>query len=398
MKRRRWSVLAVVALVGSLVAVGPPAAAQETFEVKIGAFPGNPANLPAESMRFFPGEMDAHQGDTLHFTSDSFHSATFMPAGVDPDQWVADNASGFDDPFAATVADPDEGPKAAKFGLGAFLPSDFSCGAPDNPCSVDGTEVVNSGLPIFGPFDFSATLDVAPGTTLDLFCVIHNTMRMRVNVVDEATPIQTQEDIDAATAETLASDKELAQRTHKRFSNKHTKTIKNGRRIWDAYPGVDRGHISLLAMYPQRVNLDKGDKVKWHFEQLNFETHTVTLPIARGKQEGNADFQPACDPDGDGGTMPDVPPTDPQDPFSCPAGTDPEVDRNPGAYLLRGNGKVIGYKNFESSGERGVSMPSPPSEGLTPYTLKFAERTDPGKPFKYFCIIHRFMRGEVKVD
>ncbi|MGH2702165.1 MAG: hypothetical protein ACRDJ2_10390, partial [Actinomycetota bacterium] len=147
-----------------------------------------------------------------------------------------------------------------------------------------------------------------------------------------------------------------------------------------------------------RVNLDKGDKVKWHFEQLNFETHTVTLPIARGKQEGNADFQPACDPDGDGGTMPDVPPTDPQDPFSCPAGTDPEVDRNPGAYLLRGNGKVNGYKNFESSGERGVSMPSPPSEGLTPYTLKFAERTDPGKPFKYFCIIHRFMRGEVKVD
>jgi plastocyanin len=127
-------VLAVVALVGGLVAVGPQAsAAPVIFDVRVGAFPTQ--RIPAESMRFFPGTMDAHQGDTLHFTSQSFHSATFMPAGVDPDQWVADNATAFDDPFAAKVADPDEGPKAAKFGLGAFLPSDFTCGTPGNPAA-----------------------------------------------------------------------------------------------------------------------------------------------------------------------------------------------------------------------------------------------------------------------
>lgn len=397
MKRRRWSLPAVMALVGGLVAVGPQAsAAPLTFDVQVGAFPAQ--NLPAESMRFFPGEMDAHRGDTLRFTSDGFHSATFMPANVDPDQWVAENTTAFNDPFAATVADPDEGPKAAKFGLGAFLPTDFSCGTPGNPCIVDGTGVVNSGLPIAGPLDFSATLDVAPGTTLDLFCAIHSPMRMRINVVNDATPIQSQEDIDDATADRIAADEERAQQIHKRFSNKHTKTIRNGRRIWDAYPGVDRGHISLLAMYPQQLDLRKGDKVKWHFDDLIFETHTASMPLSRSSQEGNADFQPSCDPDGDGGTMPDVPPTNPQDPFSCPAGTTPEVDRNPGAYLLKGDGRVNGYRDFESSGERGPSIPAPPSEGLSTYVLKFPARTDPGRPFSYLCIIHRFMRGSITVD
>ncbi|MGH2826315.1 MAG: hypothetical protein ACRDKF_05010 [Actinomycetota bacterium] len=399
MKRRRWSLLTALALVAGLVAVGPQAsAAPVTFDIQVGAFPGNPSRLPAESMRYFPRVMDAHQGDTLHFTSDSFHSATFMLANVDPDQWVADNATAFDDPFAATVADPDEGPKAAKFGLTAFLPTDDSCGTPDNPCSVDGTDVMNSGLPIFGPLDFSATLDVAPGTTLDLFCVIHSPMRMTINVVADATAIQSQDDIDADTAEKIAKDKEKAQNVHKRFSNRHTKTVRNGRRIWDAYPGVDRGHISLLAMYPRQLEVRKGDKVKWHFEELKFETHTVSMPRSRSKEEGNADFQPSCDPDGDGGPLPDVPPTNPADPFSCPAGTEPEVDRNRAAYLLKGNGNVKGYKDFESSGERGPSMPAPPSEGLVPYKLKFKERSDPGKPFRYLCIIHRFMRGSVTVD
>ena len=43
-------------------------------------------------------------------------------------------------------------------------------------------------------------------------------------------------------------------------------------------------------------------------------------------------------------------------------------------------------------------MPAPPSEGLTPYTLKFSEKSKVGKPFRYLCIIHRFMRGAVKVN
>ena len=287
--------------------------------------------------------MDAHEGDTLHFTSESFHSATFMPAGVDPDQWVADNATAFDDPSPPQWRIP--------------MPTDDSCGTPDNPCTVEGNDVLNSGLPIFGPLDFSATLNVDPGTTLDLFCVIHNTMRMRVNVVEEATPIQTQEEIDADTADTIASDKALAKKAHNWFSNKHTKTTKNGRRIWDAYPGVDRGHISLFAMYPRKLELDRGDNVKWHFEKLKFETHTASMPIDRSRRAGINDFQPACDPDGDGGPSPDVPPADPADPFSCPAGTDPEVDRNPGAYLLRGDGKVRGYKDFESSASEASPCP-----------------------------------------
>ena len=395
MKRRRWSLLATIAMVGGLISVAPQASAATTFEIQVGAF----VSEVAESMRFFPREMEVNQGDTLHFTSESFHSATFMPAGVDPDQWIADNATEFDGPFTPTIADPDDGPKAAKFSFAAFLPSDFECGTPETPpCSVDGSEVVNSGLPLGGPFDFSATIDAPVGSSLNLFCVIHNSMRMTVNVVEG--DVQSQEEIDAEKETIIASDAALAQKTDKRFLNKHTFTRKNGKRIWDAYPGVDRGQVSLFRMYPLKVNVRKGDKVKWHFEQLKHETHTVSMPRERARMEVGADFVPACDPDGDGGPGPDVPatPGDPPLGFSCPDGAQPELERNPKAWLERGDGKVNGYKDFESSGEIGLASPAPPAPPLSPYTLKFRQKSDPGEPFKYLCMIHPFMRGAVKVD
>ncbi len=68
----------VIALVAAMVLPATTAGAQTTYDVSVGQFL---EGAPAESMRFLPYDIDVHQGDTLHFASLSFHTATLLPAG-----------------------------------------------------------------------------------------------------------------------------------------------------------------------------------------------------------------------------------------------------------------------------------------------------------------------------
>lgn len=399
--RRRLSLLCAIALVAGLaVGLAPQASAVTNYRVAVSKFFAGGANGPfSESMRFFPEDIDVHTGDVIKFDINSFHTATLLPEGEDPDAWLAANYTGLDKPFSLMNSDPDDGARATKFNFNAFGRSDPGCGAADNPCPVDGSDVVNSGAP-FGQSlsKFSVEITAPAGSDIPVLCLIHPSMRMTIHVVNEGAPASTQDDIDAERKALFAEDSALATETHEGFERTFTDNG-DGTRTWDAYSGIDVDNISLFGMYPRRLKLDKGDTVRWHFEELIHETHTSSMPVKRARKVSSRDGTPACDPDGDAGPGPDQPPSqDPQGPFGlgCDAGQELEFDRSTKMVVGAGNGIVTGRKDFESSGERGPWTPVPPTAGATPYDLTFNRRSH-GTAFEYLCQVHPFMRGKVAV-
>lgn len=380
-------------LAGLLVPAGPAKAA-DVYGVEVG---GMIEGAPAESMRFLPGRVKVNQGDVLRFTSHSFHTATLLPVGVDADNWAADNAADqTSDPWATIIEDPDEGPGGFKINNRVAFPSRFDCGTPDAPCSFDGSGhpingVLHSGLPVQGPLDFSVTIDAPEGSTFTVLCLVHANMRLRVDVVapgEESTPAA----IEQAVANAIAHDTEEAHALHTKLSARKTKhRTPSGDVVWDAWVGFDAGNVALFDMYPKKLRIRRGQKVQWHFGNLVFEPHTVTFPLAQGLEISNEFPTPVCDPDGDEGAEPDVPPSMPPPAFCEGGPAQLELDVPTGMVPPAGDGRVRGYKDFESSGWRGANQPSNAA-----YTLKFP-RLSRDKAFKYVCMIHPFMRGKVVV-
>jgi len=391
MTKRRAKALFVLTFAVGILVPGGYAEAQTTYGVLVGQFlEGAPT---AESMRFFPGAIDVHQGDQLHFTSNGFHTATMLPAGVGPVEWFGSQATlGTNQPFAVIEPDEDDGPDAFKFNNNAIFPSNPSCGGQGQaPCAFDGSSVLNSGGPFFGAFDFSATVDVGAGNSFFIVCIIHGAdMRMKVNVVGASEPASDPDDLDAANAAAVEQDIDTANALHERFSARQTKHVTpNGKRVWDAWAGVDSNHVALYGFYPQRLEIDKGDRVQWHFDTLTFEDHTVTMPRDKALEiAGNSPV--VCDPDGDGGPGPDNPPDLEAPPF-CDDPAQLEIELDDRFVPSQGNGAFKGG-DLESSGVRGANAP-----GDANYQVRFASRSS-GAPFKYICLIHPFMRGRVVVD
>jgi plastocyanin len=394
---QRIAMLASVALLGAaLVGTAGVAKAQGELNVQVGAplfEAGGPA--PAEGMRFYAPELNVHQGDTINFQWAGFHTATLLPANEDGAAWVAANASQLGQPYFIINEDPDdtgldEGSSAAKpavkFNNAVLLPSDFTCGTADNPCSHDGSGVVNSGLPVDpASTGFSTTIDVAPNNSFWVVCLLHPNQLLKVNVVDAADPTTTQAEIDAYRDATVASDAAAATDLHKQL-NKQRK--RNG--AWQAYGGADGDGFALLAMYPKKLVVRKGDRVRWRFDRLPFEIHTVSFPRSTAADIIQGDFVPGCDPDGDAGAGPDNPP-DLEGPPFCLDPSQLEFEFEPRTIYQYGNGTFKG-NDFETSGVRGDFGLSTDS-----YTLKFGKKS-PKKGFKYMCMIHgRFQSGTVVV-
>jgi plastocyanin len=251
---------------------------------------------------------------------------------------------------------------------------------------------LNSGLPQGGPLEFNVAIDAPAGSRLTFLCLIHTQMRLRVDVVaagQESSPAA----LAQAKEEALRHDTEEAAALHARYSARKTKhRTASGQVVWDAWAGVDGGHVSLFGMYPKKLNIKRGQRVQWHFGGLIFEPHTVTFPLSKGLEIANAFPTPMCDPDGDEGSAPDTPPSAPPPAF-CEGGPQQlELDAPQGLMLQAGDGRVRSKTDFESSGWRGtVSQPSSAA-----YTLRFP-KTSGDAGHRYVCMIHPFMRGRVVV-
>ncbi len=388
---RRTPVLAgVLALIAIVILPATGAGAATTFDVGVGGFL---RNAPAESMRFLPGSIDVHQGDTLHFTSQGFHTATLLPVGAGVVDWMDANATiGTAGSYSLVQPDPDTGPNAYKFGNTAITPTQGCGGANQPACSYDGTAVVNSGAPFFtNGIDLSTTINASVGSSFWVVCLIHGpNMRMKVNVVASSSPASDPAALDKANKHALAQDEDSAAALTAKYSQKQTwHAAPNGHRVWDAWAGVDNRHVAVYGMFPQTLKISKGDTVQWHFDSLTFEDHTVTFPLDKAKKIANNN-PITCDPDG-AGPGPDNPPDLMEPPF-CGNPAQLEIHFDNRFITPAGDGNLSGGGEFQNSGVRGAFT----SIGDANYDLKFGA-TSSAQGFKYLCMIHPFMRGRVVV-
>jgi plastocyanin len=406
---RALAPIAALMLVASVVVV-PSASAATTYNVQVGQFLGGPdCNLqtgqgcvPGEGQRFYGGpRIRVMTGDTLRFTSDSFHTATLLPKNVDVQSWVADNAAGVGNPWSFLLPDPDDtaldpggspATPSLKGNTAAIFPSSFLCGSATAPCPHDGSSVTNSGVPNAGPLDFSATIAGVPGDEIWVICLVHTHMRLRVTVTDDPTAVTTQPAIDAARDAQIAVDDEQAAALHKKMlSADSTHTTASGKKVTDVQAGVDTHWIALLAFYPKVATIKKGQTVRFHFGASSvFEDHTASFSFDEALSVFDVTFVPGCDPDGDAGAGPDGPPEN--EATLCNDPTHVEFDVPPMAVYEQGDGSFNG-SGYESSGIRGTE-----AMDLRPWDLKFTKASSK-KGYKYFCLIHGpFMSGRIKVS
>lgn len=149
-------------------------------------------------------------------------------------------------------------------------------------------------------------------------------------------------------------------------------------RVHDVKAGADSHFASLNAFYPKKLSIRKGERVRYHFNQLVYEDHTVTMPTPTAFSLFDEFFVPGCDADGDSGTASDVPFGD-----GPPCGGDfsqIEVDITSRAMWGMGNGILTGRDDVEHSGIRGAHF------SMNSYDMKFKAKNDKG--WKAFCLIH----------
>jgi plastocyanin len=389
-RARKLPALVVATVVAGLLVVPGTVQAQQTLNIQAG-FPFE--KVPGGGMRFYAPELNVHQGDTLTFTNAGFHTATLLPTSVtDVDQWIQDNEIGIDKPFSILQTDPDDTPldpggseqkPSTKFNNAVAFPNPQDCGGEGlPPCEYAGDTLLNSGA-FFTTW--SATINTTPNTSGWAVCLLHPEMTLKINVVPSGQPTSTQAEIDSYLETQGGADADAALDKHKELSKKHVK--KNGK--WQAWNGFDGDGYALIAMYPRRLEIKKGQRVEWNFNLLH-EPHTVTFPKDKARDFFRQDSPPYCDPDGDDGPGPDNP-AETQDPPFCLDPLQVEFDLQAKSVNPYGDGKFRS-RDYESSGFRG-----PQIGNIDSYTLKFTKKSD-SKGYKYMCMIHGpFQSGTVEV-
>ncbi|HEX2240534.1 MAG TPA: hypothetical protein VHJ82_05285 [Actinomycetota bacterium] len=411
---RQLAVLSVIALLGTLFVVPSAAQAQNNLTIQV----SNPMLVgpncdpqtqkgcrTGESMRFLAPTLNVHKGDTLTFDFAGFHTASLLPVGQDWLAFRAANTGGVGKPFSAFIPDPDDttadggtaerpsikpNPAVERPSIGG-VPTD--CGTEANPCTYDGGEVVNSGLPGGPPpVRFKVTIDANPGSGFWVMCFLHTHMVLRVNVVENAAAATTQAQIDAAKASMIAFDREWAESTDAQLINaRSSHTTASGDRVFDVKAGVDSHWANLNGFYPKRTTVPKGSVVRFHWEQQIYEDHTVTMPRPAAFSLFDEFFVPMCDPDGDSGPGPDTPGNpDAQDPSQlCANPAQLEFDVTSRVFHGFGDGTFTGASDLEHSGIRGAQFSN------APFDVRFTARSDK-KGWGFFCMLHP-MAGRIIV-
>ncbi len=375
----------VIAAAVVLAALFPAAGARAATTYKIKAGTGFGKTFPGGSFRFYPDEVTLHPGDTLNFN----FPVSILPVGTSPEQFLADNAR-LGDPYHVLSADPDEGATATKLNpaFAVFL----DCGAADNPCVYDGKkDPLNPGF--FGEGKFNVVIDAKPGDVLYALQVPWSTQALTINVVDANGTASTQEELDATAKQLKEQDKAAALALYDEYSKKHTYTMVDGKKVWDAWAGIDQGPIAILAMFPAKMKIKKGESVQFHFDLEN-EIHSATMPIKKAKKELFKMFAIACDPDGDDDLGPDKKPETEAPPF-CNDPSQLEVDM--GNVFQKGDGVVDKPSEYQDSGFRGPEVAEDGFFTNDPFTVQFNTKTE-DDPIKWICSFHGpFMKGEIVV-
>lgn len=399
-------------LVGALIIPGPQASAQAsglTIQVSQPFTVGqncDPETLKGcrtgESMRFLAPALKVHKGDTLTFDFAAFHTASLLPVDADFLAFRSANTGGVGKPFSLVIPDPDDtteegaaadkpavkaNPAVANTSIGG-VPTE--CGSASTPCDYDGSEVVNSGLPLGPPPQtFTTTINANPGESFWIICLVHTHMNLRVNVVAANEAATTQAEIDAAKASQTAYDLEWAQSTDAKLINKQSsRRTASGQKVYDVFAGKDSHFASLNGFYPAKTRVPKGATVRFHWSNLVYEDHTVTMPAPSAFSLFDEFFATGCDPDTDTGPGPDTR-GDPSSPSPCVDPTQTEIDISSRVFWGIGDGIFRGKSDLQHSGLRGAQFNNAYMD------VKFSARSSK-KGWKFFCMLHPMM-GRVVV-
>ncbi len=393
--RSRLALAAVVALVATVavVVVRPrPASGATTFRVEVAH--GLPTPAGAESRRFFPSRISVHRGDTIRFTSGTYVTVALLPAVQKPATWLPAQWRGTSHPWSPFRPDPDEASGHLVLNERVAAPSNPTCGGggDQDPCAFDGLGtaedgVLNSGLPLTAPLDFSVRITARGGSVIWALDLMDPAMRLRIAVVPLSKPASTQQGIDAQKAELLAKDRATAAALDAKYRDKHAFVRRQGRVVWQAWAGIDTATVSLPRMYPERLAIRPGQTVEWHFDKLRHLAHTVTLPAGKARSISGDALVPMCDPGAGGDQPPEV-----AGPPYCDDPRELEMDVDPRLRGPAGNGAFTGGADFESSGVRGAGF----ATSKRAFALRFPTQSSPSG-FSFRCLLHPSMLGIVAV-
>lgn len=398
--KRRLAALAAISLLAALVQAGT-ARAQTVFEVEVGQDFFESAGIPGFSSRFYPGSIQIHKGDTLHFFG--FGAPTLFPEGMTTAEALERFAYEPGDPYTNPIPDPDEGPDAWKFDFSKFAPTLTDCGTSGDPCVWDGSAPDQIGIPPESP-EMYVTITANQGDVIyaNLFGFDHDS-EFRIEVVGQNETVSTQAELDARAALLKQDDFDKAASMFGRYQSRQSSHRgPNGARITDVWVGVENGPVSLLGMFPRRVKVKRGNSVQFHFDYEGMETHNAVFPKSTAKEILRNTFLPMCDPDGDQGTAPDTEapfdPNNPEAPPTCPEGSTLEFDLDPREVNMLGNGVLTGGNDLEGSGARTGQFLQPDQQrNESPWQLRF-NKESPDGGWKYMCTIHgSLMSGTVMV-
>ena len=259
--RRRLSTLAVAAaLVGGTLGLTAPVATAQAMGLTVTAGFGDGT---VAGQAYAPGDVTVAVGDSVTFAigSDEPHTITMGegPAEVPPPFWPV---AGFAEPT----------PEQMEL---AGTPYDLGT------VEYDGTGFINTGA-LFNKGS-TATVTFTAAGTFPFFCVFHPGMAGIATVVEDGATT-TQEDADAATAETR--DLILGQVEPLREQRlAETSSVENddGSTTWNVFtdaatetgaqPGGGSGYLELLEFTPAQMRIEPGDTISWTVAKI----HTVTF-------------------------------------------------------------------------------------------------------------------------
>ncbi|MGZ4428750.1 MAG: cupredoxin domain-containing protein [Nocardioidaceae bacterium] len=380
----------VVVLVLATLALGSPGASSAApsggprhFTVRVGHdIEAGAKSRPADLMRFLPGTLSVHRGDTVTFVGE-FHTATALPVHTRPGPWISTHARRLGQRFF--FLSHDDEPGVLQFNPRVLYPQHCNLA---KPCRYTGRRLVSSGgLGLAAPRKVAFTIDARAGQKFWVICLIHPQMRMLVHVVPNGTAIQTQAQIDRATHKRVAAATAHATRVWNALQHQRSH-VSNGRRIVDAFAGFDTKAVELFGMFPRVLHVKTGATVMWHFRHLRFEPHSVVFPAGTAQRISTGP-PPLCEPNH--GSK-DVPATRK---FTCPKGSHGpvEIELDPRLIKPGGSHSVTSASGYHNSGARGGFDIA----NSRPYSLRFPVHS-PTHGFRYACGVHGLMMtGFVKV-
>lgn len=322
----------VVGLIAGLWVPQLAVQAQDSEPQIYTGFAGGSTAYNTIMLAFAPQQIQVHRGDTVNWIIDGFHNIHFAQG-----------------PTELVITPEVNGQPLPQINPAVAFPSAGS-GSP-----YQGGDA-NSGLPL-DPADpmvaFSLVMDVEPGS-YSYYCDIHPGMTGTIEVVEDATPIPSPDEVLVAGASELAaSGGQGIQAAMQTIMQAPAETEEGGLQI---LAGLQAGTAAVLDFFPSVSVIEAGQTVSWSVA-AGMEPHTVTWPML---------------PPGSEVTL------IPQD------GGAPILAFSEAAFPSVESGAEIGNGDPFNSG---IMFPG------QSYTLRFME---PGV-YNYVCFLHPGMQGSVVV-